>query len=64
MLEVVSSTTMVIQVLNKLQAQKPHGSLTLKVAQVLAGTAPVSQDTLHVYAVSSDYKVYNEILDL
>jgi len=52
MLEDVSSTTMVIQVLLKLQAQPQHGSLTRKVAQVLVDTAPLSQDTLHVYAVS------------
>jgi hypothetical protein len=63
MLEDASSITMDIQVLNKLQTQKLHGSLTLKVAQVLVDTALVSQDTLHVYAVS-DQRVFNEILDL
>jgi len=52
MLEDVSSTTMVIQVLLKLQVQPQHGFLTRKVAQVLVDIALLSQDTLHAYAVS------------
>jgi len=52
MLEDALSTTMAIQVLLKLQMQLQHGSLTLKVAQVLVDTAPLNQVMLHVFAES------------